>query len=275
MLKENDLQSKFYYPYCKNSQCDGVLKIKINDNFTINYECDKNPNHKGENIYFKTFENFYLKEKEISKCSNCNLNLENDYEYNCKNCDKIYCPNCFLFDKHIKENNKNLIIKNKKCKIHNKEISRYCIDCKINLCNYCVKLNTNNNNLHINHNIKNLSTFMPSNYKINKLKNKIEDNSKYCDKIIYSLNIIQKLINNKIDGLKRNLKNEIELYKKMIFNFNPFFINYTYYLDFYYINKNIENYKKKLEIFNDCSNFQDKINSLMKLLNKNKKEGKR
>ena len=56
-------ENKFYYPFCRVPGCNGVLGIRINDNdFSLDYECDKNENHYGQNIYFKTFERFYLKE---------------------------------------------------------------------------------------------------------------------------------------------------------------------------------------------------------------------
>ena len=269
ILKENSTK-KFYYPYCKEKPCDGILKIQINDNFTIDYECDKNEAHKGKNIYFKTFELFYLKEKDISKCSKCNLELENDYHYICKKCDGIYCPNCILFEKHIKDDIKNLIIDNKKCKIHHKELSRYCINCKQNLCNYCIKFD---NNPHEDHVIKNLYTFMPSTQKIRDLNQKIKNKSLYYDKIIYSLNIWQREFNNKIEELKKNLIKEIDFYKKMTSNFNPFFLNYTYYWNFYYLNNHIKKENNfYFDEFIESSNSVEKGNALIKLLFKRKKE---
>ena len=54
--------AKFFYPCCRMDNCGGVLEIKINENkFTLDYECEKNNTHKGKNIYFETFNNFYLK----------------------------------------------------------------------------------------------------------------------------------------------------------------------------------------------------------------------
>ena len=133
MMEEKDKITKFYYPSCRERGCNGLLKIIINDNFTIDYECDKNGEHKGKNIFFKTFELFYLKEKEINKCSKCHSNIDNDYLYNCKKCGLLYCTNCFLFDKHIKEDFNNLKIISQKCLSHKKEINSYCITVSMKL----------------------------------------------------------------------------------------------------------------------------------------------
>ena len=79
MKEKNDENNttKFYYPICKIDNCGGVLKFKINkNNFSLNYKCEKNEKHIGKNIYFKTFERFYLKEIEIDKCENVNIFLK-------------------------------------------------------------------------------------------------------------------------------------------------------------------------------------------------------
>ena len=160
---------KFYYPYCKEEGCNGLLNVKTGDNFTIEYECENNDSHKRKNIYFKTFERFYLKEKEDEICSKCFATLDNVL-YKCINCDQIYCTFCFKEDEHIKNDIKNLKINSKKCLLHNKNLTQYCSDCKQNFCLYCV-LNDENNNNKINHNsehnIINLVELIPSKNKIN------------------------------------------------------------------------------------------------------------
>ena len=86
---------KLFYPYCKENNCGGVLEITINENFSVDYKCSKNPMHKKENIYFKTFERFYLKEKQIDTCSQTNK-IKNKSQTSNK-------P-----DIHTKKNNNNL-----------------------------------------------------------------------------------------------------------------------------------------------------------------------
>ena len=102
MLKEETLKNIFYFPYCKQNGCNGLLNIKIGNNFTIEYECDKDSSHKRKNIYYKTFERFYLKGKEIEICFRCLIKLDN-ISYRCINCNKLYCSLCFINDEHIKK----------------------------------------------------------------------------------------------------------------------------------------------------------------------------
>ena len=100
-IKEKDLnienkKNKYYIPVCREPGCDGYLKIRISEeNYSINCFCLKNKNHKYNNLLFETFERFYLKEKFIQKCSNCNNILENKDIYKCLECDKLYCSSFF------------------------------------------------------------------------------------------------------------------------------------------------------------------------------------
>ena len=152
MKKEENLLSKCYYPCC--SRCKGILKIFFNDNFTINYECENDENHKKENIYFETLERFYIKEKVFECCKKCNKNLESDNKYICEECKNIYCNICFLSDEHIKNDIKKLNIKTNKCKLHQSVLNYYCIDCKKNICIGCLKINDNGSHIYFFYHIK-------------------------------------------------------------------------------------------------------------------------
>ena len=120
--------------------------------------------------FFKTFERFYLKKKEINKCSNCDSILDNDVLYKCKTCSNIYCTICFTKDEHIKNDMNNLEIEGNKCKLHNKELNYYCCNCKKYICNYCLKIEEHNTF----HKIINLIRIMPTKQQIMKLKNEIK-----------------------------------------------------------------------------------------------------
>ena len=93
--------SKFYLPYCGINKCDGLFKIKyINDNFSFDLECDKNSNHQKKNIFFKTFERFYLKEENINNFNSiiCPQHSENLIFY-CLDCKECLCNTCSNNDK--------------------------------------------------------------------------------------------------------------------------------------------------------------------------------
>ena len=97
--------NNYYCPVCRIPECGGILQFKINkNNFSLNYECDKNKKHNGQNIYFKTFERFYLKEMNEDICKRCNAILETNLKYKCKSCEQLFCSSCFTFHKHFKKN---------------------------------------------------------------------------------------------------------------------------------------------------------------------------
>ena len=81
MSEQQNLLTKFYYPQCKEIGCNGLLNIKFGDIFSLDYHCEKNKKHFGKKIFFKTFERFYLEEKEVEKCSNYFSILDSDVFY--------------------------------------------------------------------------------------------------------------------------------------------------------------------------------------------------
>ena len=276
MKNNNIMELNYYYPYCKQICCDGVLQIKINDDFTVDYECDKNKNHKGERIFFKVFERFYLKEKSIDKCSNsnCKYILDTNNIFKCKKCDNIYCSNCFLLDKHIRNDINNLILQSQKCQIHNIEFTQFCINCNKYLCIFCAK-DIDKKISHKNHSIKNLLDFMPSINNINSLNDKVKQKAKYNEELINIIDEWEKTIIKKAEQYKNYLKNEIDFYKKIFINFNQYFKNYTYYSNFYYL----DNYLKEInfDLINNIKNlneFKEKTNAIIELFNTKKKEDK-
>ena len=276
MINNSHKGKKFYYPYCKENKCKGVLKIKINNNFSVDYECDQNENHKGNNIFFKTFERFYLKEQSIDECSNssCEHRLDTNNIYKCKKCDNIYCSNCFILDQHIKKDINNLIMQIQKCPLHNMELTQFCTDCKQYLCIYCIK---DNDELisHKEHSIKNILEFMPSIKEINAWNDKVNLKTKYNKELINLIEEWEKSLIKKIEQFKKNLKDEIDFYEKIFINYNLFFINYSYYLNFKYL----DNYLKGIDYdfinyFKKISKIEEKTKMILELINLKKEEDK-
>ena len=79
MIKKQNIESEFYIPLCSEKNCKGNLAINFDfNNFTINYQCGENKAHKGEKVYFQTFDKFFMKKRKIRNCSRCSTNLENE-----------------------------------------------------------------------------------------------------------------------------------------------------------------------------------------------------
>ena len=272
MKEKNDEKNiaKFYYPICRIDNCGGVLKFKINkDKFSLNYKCEKNENHIGTNIFFKTFERFYLKEAIIDKCKKCNSLLENNIKYECKICQEKFCSSCFILHQHFQQNINNILINSKKCEIHNANYMHFCLICKKYLCNYCVK---EFNNVHRYHEKIKLYDLMPSKNLLEKFKKKLK---KYDD-LIKSIETWFKELNQKIIRLKQNIIDEKQLFQKLTLNFNQSFINYSYFSNFIYLNKYTKNFNNEyLDNFMKSSTFKEKGNILLDYLSLEELESKK
>ena len=271
--------TKYYYPYCSENGCGGILNIKINDdNFSINCFCHENKEHKKENIFYKTFERFYIKEVNIPKCLKCGLSLEKDLRYECKKCGKIYCGFCFILDEHIKDKNKELLLINNKCTIHKKDLTLYCKKCHKHLCIFCVENSESNN--HCEHIIENLYKIIPSTKEVNEIKYSINEEKKYMKNIsIYQiLGHWTKKIINVIDRYKQIITDKLSVKEKLFSNFNIYFNHYAYYQNFEYFknynkeDKDLLNAKKFIQ-HNNYEHFKNILDNFLEI-NYEKEEDK-
>ena len=248
---------KIYLPSCK--ECKSILTFKIQPlNFSIDYECENNKNHNKNNIYFKTFERFYLREKNLISCSKCHIILENNQFFECKKCKFIFCSDCYIEEKNnhknIRNNNNNI------CLIHNIAFTFYCFYCSKNICIFCLK-----NSEHMGHETQSFVDIMPSSVDIENLKDRLKQKKYFTHSLIEKIDNWQKNINRKVEELKQNLIDEIDLFDKIILNFNNNFINYTYFQNFNYINKNILNTSNNqylIQFFN-TENFENQTKLLI------------
>ena len=261
-----DEQNKYYIPICRESGCNGYLEFDFdNKDFFIKYNCHKNNNHNSNNLYYETFEKFYLKEKYIPKCYKCNIFLENKDKYKCVECNKLYCISCFLSDMHIRKNWINLQIITNKCSKDKNELTYFCKDCQQKVCPFCLRILKNYP--HKKHEIESILDEIPSSYILNSLKEKILKKEKYYEKIFESLDEWLVELNKKIERIKENLRTEIRILKKIFFNYNQNCMDYNYYIDCFYFNNNINEYNNiYLKNFMKSKNFEEKIKCIFDLL---------
>lgn len=215
-------QIEVYVPTCQ--ECKGVLSIIIKPlNFSIEYICEKDKSHTG-NIFFKAFERFYLKEKQLKFCSKCQLSLENSESFSCDDYKCFYCSKCYIEDIQLNGHKNTNNYKNYRCLIHNNDFTEYCLDCKKNICFLCAK-----NGEHKDHSTKCFTQVMPYSKDIDNLKNIIKEKTILINKLIKKIDNWNSNINQKIKELKQNLQDEICLFKKIILNYNGDFRNYIYF----------------------------------------------
>ena len=252
MSNEEKSTINYFYPSCQVKGCNGILNFHLNeDRLCIRYQCGKNSEHHGDNIYFKTFENCFLKEKKekVYKCSKCFSIIYKDKIYKCKECKNIYCENCKNLDEHLKKSFDNLIIMEEKIKMaFNKKCPKcehnicFCFKCLQNICIYC-------SDVHKDHQMARLAALSQTQESVKYLLDKIEEKSKINEKLIYSIDKWEKEIIKKAETLKIKLRDQISLLKKLTFNFNPLFNEPIYFLNFWELfyklnNINMNNIKK-------------------------------
>ena len=123
---------KFNNYHCKN--CGEIPLINFST-FNFDIICS---NHKILNIEYEQFYNFISFDYECSICKQ--QSNQNDLIY-CYDYDKIFCNKCLNNYKQNKNDNDLNICKisdkNIICSLHNIKYDRFCLICKINLCQFC------------------------------------------------------------------------------------------------------------------------------------------
>ena len=267
-----DSKSKIFYFVCKECKKPALVTIDIKT-MKMNLCCDngKNKEHDIINIPFREiFNNLEIKEKNIAKCQNCSLIIENIDSYECKTCSKIYCPSCFIEDIN-KNSHKDFEFKNKKCPEHNVSLIEYCKDCNENICIFCIK----NADKHKNHKYESYVEIMPSNSDISDMNKNIEEREKFNNDLIDKINLWKKEVENMVDKLVSNLKEENKFLEKFFKYYNNNFINHTYFENFKYIKDYLkEKSNEDIKKFLNNNNFYDKTQNLLQIFKniKNKDE---
>ena len=211
-------------PECFDS---ALLEIK---KFNINiYDCQNG--HQAGNFLLDEIEESQLIDLTQIKCEICKIysrgyTYRNQF-YRCNTCKKNLCPICEL--RHDKTHRIiNYDRKNYVCQEHNKSYHSYCKNCKINMCVLCEKNHEKHHIIYLHKMIK---------------KDK-DDLIKFARKLREAVNTFSrdvKMIINRLNLVKENMKSFFELYYNIIYNYEEERINYE-------ILKNLDQVRNNHEI---------------------------
>ena len=169
-IKEKS-QNLFNYVYhCK--EC-GEIPILYFSHFHFNVYC---LNHKTLNIPIEEFYDFIIFSYE---CFMCKKSYQPNNIFYCYECNYYYCNNCN--NRHLKEHNENHTChvvnsdeKKIKCIYHHKNFIKFCLKCKMNLCELCDN--------HDNHYIEEFNSIYPLDDDIQNFYKIISNNLSIFDK---------------------------------------------------------------------------------------------
>ena len=164
-------------------------------NYKISFKCENG--HDLKNFYFEEFDKTQM--IDISKiiCDKCKKkksDIFNKLFYRCNSCKMNLCPLCEK--KHNKTHNI-INYENKKfiCEVHNQNYSLYCNTCNKNICFFC-------ENEHNMHNITSFGKMATNKEDLKKKKIQLKE---------------------KIDGLKKNIEEMINILNKTVKNFENYY----------------------------------------------------
>ena len=264
-LKNEDIGNKEIIKYSKDiicPECKDICLIDIKDYKIILNNC--NNKHKKENILLDEYNNLQkINELDII-CNLCKTNKSEIYKnqlFICCKCKINICPLCK--SKHNKEHK--LIdyeFKNYICNIHGEKYIEFCKECNINLCDQCVMEHNKHNK---NHNYEHLTKLLnieenninEMRIKIDNLKDEINNIINIFNKIIDNMEIYYNIYNNIINIYKLNKSHEIIMNINNLYNFNEIIIKDINKI----INENsIENkFKSLYNIYNKMTTTNDFI----------------
>ena len=276
---------------CQECGLPLILNYYNNNNQdTINNSIElicQNFEHKTiRKINFEEYNNLMKNNNDKTfKCSKCKIFIKKDKKpFYCYECTKIFCSECINSKNHV--NHKNIFTFDqltKKCLIHaenNNDIYYFCLICKKNMCDKCIKedfTHFNNNkikkidlNLMIKNNISQIQKEQEDlNKKIKILENKMrfnefimEGNNKYFylfnDYNNFNKNFLKLSIDN---NLYTNIIESNNEANNDINNINKNYLNILYH------NENLEKNKQFNSILDECQKFGEEINGNIILTN--------
>ena len=190
--KSESYQNKFINYHCKN--CKEIPLLNFSNDY-LDIICSQ---HKVLNVPIDKFYDFIIFDYE---CSICTKIFEENNLFYCYECNKNYCDKCKII--HKKDIQSHFLVnaneKNTLCKLHNKIYDKYCIKCKLNLCELC--------NNHSSHYIEKFNDIYPLE----------EDIKKFNQEALFILDLIQvkeNTIKNTIKEIEQKEKEEKEKEEK-------------------------------------------------------------
>ena len=216
------IDNKKYIVKCP--ECSEIAGFKIDfEKFLISAECKNG--HNIVNIPYNDFKLKYIKPCLIywSNCNKCFKLINNEnINYKCKSCNKLFCSNCINY--HKQETNHNSAIKfyqdYQLCQKHYQKYSSFCEICKISLCDKCIKN-------HNNHSTKPILDIIPNKEKENSIKANYEEFNKKIEEVISIIQDYRDEIDKRYYKIKGFLSFIKEINEYLLNNFN--YNCYDYY----------------------------------------------
>ena len=258
------IDNKKYIVKCP--ECSEIAGFKIDfEKFLISAECKNG--HNIVNIPYNDFKLKYIKPCLIywSNCNKCFKLINNEnINYKCKSCNKLFCSNCINY--HKQEANHNSAIKfyqdYQLCQKHYQKYSSFCEICKISLCDKCKK---NQNN----HSTKPILDIIPNKEKENSIKANYEEFNKKIEEVTSIIQDYRDEIDKRYYKIKGFLSFIKEINEYLLNNFNYNCYDYYNFDNFNYLYNSFKNE----EIF-DTNKYKKYLLDIDNEMNKEIKEEK-
>ena len=171
-------------------------------------------------VFFCTLEDFCQESNQLEKvkCNKCNkiqglIKSKKELFQFCKEC-QFLCPSC-VSSKHKKFKKKHPLVEIQHldfmCSEHQKNYTKYCEECNINICELCEPNHNGHNNVY------QLKSKIPDKNIIKKAEDKINQQKKQIDEINNVLNNFLKVVNEKTKEYQNKLNIDLKL-NTQIFN---------------------------------------------------------
>ena len=248
---------KSYEIICPACEENAFIKLK---NYKININ-DCKEEHNTFNILLNEFEKTQGIDASKMICENndCKINRGETYKnafYRCVTCNKNFCPLCKNL--HSKKNNSHKIIdfikKSYICEAHKTFFTKYCKDCKLNLCLVCGKD-------HKDHTVIDFQDLILTKEDHEKEINILKEN---FDKLNEEIDDIIK----RLTTVKENFKIYYDIYNEIITNYTCENTNYELLCNLAEFKNYSNNIRNDIDAIIKDDNICNKFNSIFKIYEK-------